>query len=339
MLQAFEVALVTNSPAIKVEEQLRCYMCGGHGAILYRELKDRLFGVSGDWSIRECEDSNCGLQWLDPLPYESEIAKAYETYMTHVVSSAESQKETPANLVRKAVVGLYRCVEHLTPLPSERRKARMGYLDEIRPGRVLDVGCGDGSLLVRLRALGWEVEGQDVDAKAAAHSRQSEGVTVHLGQLADLAIPSSRYDAVVMNHVIEHVHDPVMALRELHRLLRTGGTLIVVTPNAKSYGHRRFGRDWINLDPPRHLHLFSTTTLLALANQAGFQQCVTWTTTANADFVAVASTNLRRYGTYDMFAQVRILSRAAAAFFQLVERAILVFDSQAGEECVLRATK
>jgi hypothetical protein len=60
-----------------------CAVCGRRGELLYDGLTDRLFGASGKWSLKRCPGMNCGLIWLDPIPLESEINRAYQTYYTH----------------------------------------------------------------------------------------------------------------------------------------------------------------------------------------------------------------------------------------------------------------
>src|SRR5690606_25009951 len=100
-------------------------------------------------------------------------------------------------------------------LAAEREALESMSLSGLPAGRVLEVGSGAGALLQRLHALGWETEGQDVDPSAA--SIHNNDITVHLGELKALSLPSESYDAVVMNHVIEHVHDPVSLLQECHR--------------------------------------------------------------------------------------------------------------------------
>src|SRR4051812_33740400 len=60
-----------------------CYVCGSFGEPLYEELKDKLFGAPGVWNLKICPDPKCGLMWLDPMPLEEEIEKAYRNYLTH----------------------------------------------------------------------------------------------------------------------------------------------------------------------------------------------------------------------------------------------------------------
>ena len=126
--------------------------------------------------------------------------------------------------------------------------------------RLLDVGCGEGAFLAEMRRAGWDVQGLEPDATAAATARAA-GVPVVERPLEPHAFPSGSFDALTMNHVIEHLHDPIEALRICHDLLSPGRVLWIATPNLGSRGHDLFGRDWVGLDPPRHLVLFTRSSL------------------------------------------------------------------------------
>jgi len=138
-----------------------------------------------------------------------------------------------------------------------------------KKGRMLDVGCGNGATVVRASQMGWNAQGLDIDPMAVSASRQ-RGVNAHLGSLTELRFDDDSFDLILSHHVIEHVHEPLDMLREMRRTLRPGGTLAVITPNAASLLHRWFGPDWLGLEPPRHLFIFTPATLLSLARKAGF---------------------------------------------------------------------
>ncbi len=74
-----------------------------------------------------------------------------------------------------------------------------------------------------------------------------------------------------MIHVIEHLFDPIGTLKICRRLLKPGGRLLVVTPNAASLGHAAFKAAWRGLEVPRHLFLFSRESLEICLEQAGFR--------------------------------------------------------------------
>jgi len=111
-----------------------------------------------------------------------------------------------------------------------------------------------------MRAGGWLVEGIESDPRAVEVARGS-GLEVHQGSFPNPDLESARFDAVTLNHVLEHLHDPIAALREAFRILKPGGLLSITTPNLNSAGHRHFGRHWLHLDPPRHLTIFDSGTL------------------------------------------------------------------------------
>ena len=156
-----------------------------------------------------------------------------------------------------------------------------------------------------------------------------------------LELAGESFDAVVMNHVIEHVHDPVELLVEARRLLKQDGVLVLITPNAESQEHRIFGASWYSLDPPRHLHIFSPRSLSKLARLSGFSKHETWTTSVNSDYVAASSLKIRGMGDMktkeDRLAKERRI--VTGLYFQLWAVTSHSSLPDNGEECVLRAVK
>jgi SAM-dependent methyltransferase len=139
------------------------------------------------------------------------------------------------------------------------------------PGRprVLDVGFGDASFLRTMRAGGWDTAGIEINEAAVAAARSS-GLDVALCAVEEAPFEAESFDAITLNHVIEHLHDPVGSLRACFRLLRRNGVLWLATPNIDSPGSRRFERSWFGLDPPRHLVLFDIRSLDHVLSKAGF---------------------------------------------------------------------
>jgi 2-polyprenyl-3-methyl-5-hydroxy-6-metoxy-1,4-benzoquinol methylase len=314
-----------------------CAICGARGQVLYRDLADRFFSAPGQWQLARCPHADCGLAWLNPMPMEEDVGLAYQTYFTHA--------EGKSNRLRRWFLAAYALANvipsALTGLNQARRRMEVLFLDGLAPGRLLDVGCGDGRFLHAMNQRGWRGEGVDFDPQAVDRARRQYGLTVHTGNLVDAGYREDTFDAVTLRHVIEHVPDPVGLLRECRRILKRSGRLVVVTPNLGSLGHRQFGRNWMNLDPPRHLHLFSGTTLARCARLAGFENSQTLTTAANADVVFAVSLALDRRARHALDATARPeLGRALKAVgWQYRENWRLRHDPEAGEESVLLATK
>jgi 2-polyprenyl-3-methyl-5-hydroxy-6-metoxy-1,4-benzoquinol methylase len=311
-----------------------CLLCASPGAPLYLDLTDRLYRAGGRWTIARCTNPACRLMWLDPMPLTEDLHLAYETYFTHGTTVAS----TAAGHVPSAFRTPFRALRDLAMnLGGIRRDvvtlAHLG-LESDPPGRVLELGAGDGERLKRLRARGWRVEGQDVDPGADVFRLRDEGVPVHLGPLEGLSLVPASYDAIVMSHVIEHVPDPLATLRTCAALLRPGGKVVAVTPNTASFGARRYGAAWMALEPPRHLHLFNARNLAELARRAGYARVAVRTTGANGAGVALGSRSIRDTGRFRM----GDLSRNAveSALIVLVQ-ALEGLVPGLGEECILVA--
>jgi SAM-dependent methyltransferase len=113
-----------------------------------------------------------------------------------------------------------------------------------------------------MRATGvWDVHGVEINGEVAEFARRRYGIDIVPGTLEAVAYPAAFFDAVTMWDVLEHLHDPSATLREIHRILKPGGILVVRVPNLASWDATLFGRYWAGLDAPRHLYVFSPTTL------------------------------------------------------------------------------
>lgn len=332
-----------------------CHVCGSAGQPLYQGLRDRLFGAPGKWNLKRCPTLDCGLVWLDPMPVEEDIGKAYETYPTH-----DDVREPPNTLLRRAyrhvkngylankygyndanVTSFDRLLAGLIYIHPGRRSEldfSVFYLNAWPNRYLLDVGCGSGAMLASMQERGWRVEGVDIDPKAVQNAR-AKGLKVHLGSLAEQKFPTNIFDTITMSHVIEHVLDPLALLRECRRVLKPGGCLVVMTPNVASWGHRLYRAEWLGLDPPRHLHVFTCSSLAYLVRQASLQASAVSTTIRDAHRVFLASRSIRRTGGYDMGSLQPRAAWAWARAMQMVEWATLKLKPDIGEELLLIGKK
>lgn len=146
--------------------------------------------------------------------------------------------------------------------------------------RLLDIGCGAGSLLEAARKHGWQAQGLDVSSHAAKRVREL-GFEVFEGELQEAAYPSQHFDVVTAAELLEHIPDPRTLVREVARILRPGGLFWTTTPHARGLSARVLGLDWRCIWPPEHLQLFSTGGLKALLGSAGFRDIHIDTTGGN----------------------------------------------------------
>ena len=260
-----------------------CYLCGASGVLLHTGLSDPWAGAPGEWNLKQCPNTDCGLVWLDPMPSPEDLWKAYRVYFTHLDYVPEDTRKIDwfNFLLLKIHKPLYKLFEHavgMRKIEKEwRKKIDYMFLGEgPRGNRLLDVGCGKGDLLARLIRRGWNGEGLEVDAEAAQSARAQQGLEVHEGEMENHRFPDHSFDAITMNHVIEHVHDPISLIQECLRVLKPGGRMVLATPNIRSLVYGRFGRNCSLLDPPRHLHLFTKRNLKECAVRAGFRSVDSW---------------------------------------------------------------
>lgn len=146
--------------------------------------------------------------------------------------------------------------------------------------KLLDIGCGAGSLLEAARKHGWDGQGLDVSSHAAQHVREL-GFEVFEGELHEAAFPSAHFDVVTAAELLEHISEPRVLLREVARILRPGGLFWTTTPHARGISARMLGLKWRCIWPPEHLQLFSIRGLKSLLREAGFRDIRVDTTGGN----------------------------------------------------------
>jgi 2-polyprenyl-3-methyl-5-hydroxy-6-metoxy-1,4-benzoquinol methylase len=229
---------------------------------------------------------------------------------------------------------------HLINPDYNMAELTVGAFDGKRGRKLLDVGCGNGQFLAKMRDLGWEVIGVEPDIMAVRVARESFGLNVHEGMINGADFPSDTFDAITMNHVIEHVLDPIGLFRECHRVLKSGGKLVVNTPNIESFGAHHFGNIWVHWDPPRHIHLFSLQALNTCVERTGLKALKLRTTSNHARWVWQTSRLNYRNGTLlnGSSESSGLLLRLEGLAFLVMEDVLYVRE-QAGEELVLVATK
>lgn len=281
------VDMVPGNEPIRTRAVPVCPVCGQDGYVLYQSIVDRWHGVAGPWQTMRC--IRCESGWLNPVPVPDDLASCYlASYYTHDDPPPPTMGSSKSiAFLRGAVLSAQKGYRHLQPttpfvrmigwllmlLPPVRWRASFGLGRMLVPFRencrLLEIGCGDGGYLALMRMLGWDATGLEPDPVAAEVASRSSGCHVHVGMIESAPFEPGSFDAIVSNHVIEHVYDPKAFVSMVARLLSKDGVVVVRTPNFQSLGHRLFGADLYSLDPPRHLCLLTPNSLSDLFRNSG----------------------------------------------------------------------
>ncbi len=348
---------VWENDGVRVRDAPSCPLCGTRGIELYADLHDRFFAAPGQWALRRCP--SCGQAWLDPMPEVEELGKLYGSYWEEFDSlfprvdqglgyAGRNLFDAATNAALRVMgypdrVGspASRLLARILPLVPPLKEILDGTVMSLRQkddGRLLDVGCGDGSFLVLMRSIGWKVSGIEPDPVAAKLAREGHRLDVSVGNIEDIDLPEAAYDAITMQHVIEHVYEPIGVLKRAFAALKPSGVLSIRTPNLDSLGHARFRDMWMHMDPPRHLRLFVPSTLSTCVKRAGFTILDMHTSPRSAQTVFDLSSAIRK-APGARFARAPGHRSLRSRLFLVEESAYCSAGSEVGEEIVLLATR
>ncbi|MBI2799247.1 MAG: class I SAM-dependent methyltransferase [Gammaproteobacteria bacterium] len=265
----------------------QCPVCSStERELRHADLEDRFFSTgTRNWRAWSC--LRCASLYLDPRPRTDVIERAYSSYYTHedprVTYAADNGTSIAWHLSNGYLAARFghrrapawptgRWLIPLLPPIRFQLDYFARHLPKPSPSMTcLDVGCGNGGFLLRAQSAGWRACGVDVDENAVNRGRAAD-LEIECTALDDYAAAHREaYHAVTLSHVIEHVHDPVLFVSTLRKMLRPNGLLWIATPNVQSIGHRLFGPRWRGLEAPRHLVIFNRDGLSDLVRRNGFR--------------------------------------------------------------------
>jgi len=155
------------------------------------------------------------------------------------------------------------------PMPEARYEEWLAHAEQfVGTGRLLEVGAGSGGFVRAALRRGWSVDATEISASGLEHLR-STGAQVFAGDLLAAHYSPACFDAVASIEVLEHLPEPGPHLRELARVLRPGGVLLLTTPNFDGLSRRWLGLRWRVVDP-EHLSYFTPRALLRALLETGF---------------------------------------------------------------------
>ncbi|MGC9941903.1 MAG: class I SAM-dependent methyltransferase, partial [Verrucomicrobiota bacterium] len=244
-------------------KQTNCLACGNLEGNRVFNAREMMFGTRDVFHYAEC--SKCkALQITDPPDNLNDYYPS-NYYSFDVLYVGRLRRYLRGQRLRNALgcggnVGWFLSKVFGLQRRSEwKSMVKIGYDD-----RILDVGCGNGQLLAELHEAGFKgIAGLD---PYSAEQRTRQGFSIHRCQLNEW---KEEQDLVMMHHSFEHMSEPTSVLKDLRRILKPGGSILIRTPVANCLAWRSYGPHWVQLDAPRHLFIPSIDGMKRLAENAG----------------------------------------------------------------------
>jgi 2-polyprenyl-3-methyl-5-hydroxy-6-metoxy-1,4-benzoquinol methylase len=234
-------------------EPVNCNLCNCNDYKVYLTRKDLNLNIPGEFRLVQCNE--CGFVYLNPRPTSDSINSIYPDEYDQYTRSA---KNDPFLNRLDRGYGLEKRVKAII-----RHK---------KSGRLLDLGCATGNFLEMMRDHpGWEVYGVEPNATASDYARNQLGLNVKTGFLEQVDHPDNYFDVITLWNVLEHLADPLSALKRIYELLKPDGILIFNTPNLDSLDAHLFGPYWIGFELPRHFCVFSSHSIIDILEKSGFK--------------------------------------------------------------------
>ena len=191
-------------------------------------------------------DETLDMLITSPQPSLDNLGKYYESvdYISHT--------DSKRSLFEKA----YHFVKSIA------LKNKLNLINSCSPnkGKLLDIGAGTGDFLLTAKENGWISIGIEPSEKAKAIAVK-KGVEF---SATTEELESHTFDVISMWHVLEHVPNLGNQIKELKRLAKPNGTIIIAVPNFKSYDAKYYGKFWAAYDVPIHFWHFSKTAIKLL---------------------------------------------------------------------------
>jgi len=197
--------------------------------------------------------SNCGLVFTVDPPHDTGGRYGEEWFSQEYLPSFGVDPSNPST-------------EHLAPRFDDDISLIELYT---KRGSILDVGAGAGLFLERAKARGWEVAGVEPATFGVSFAKRFLDIELFQGVLADAPFEEESFDAIVLQDVIEHVPSPRELLKKVYKLLKTGGVVMITTPNYQSISRALYRSNWALISPAEHLSLFRPKTLRKALNTSG----------------------------------------------------------------------
>lgn len=224
---------------LKDHQMPTCKLCGSTNADAPIMLREMMFGTREEFEYFRCQD--CDTLQISEIP--DDLSQYYPSDYYSFSPSRPGLKDRLKRMIKGPTLPLWAKGIDLK-------------------SSVLDIGCGSGALLHEMKQWGFrDLSGYDPFCTPT----NTGGI-----RISNVRPDGETFDVVMMHHALEHVPDPDASLRDARNWLKPGGRLIIRIPVRQGWAWREYGKDWVHLDPPRHLYHWTVDGFTRFAESRGF---------------------------------------------------------------------
>lgn len=245
-----------------------CRICSSNDLTKDYDVSEMMFGTKKKYKYSQC--SSCGVLQIETPIKDIDLLYPQSYYSFSVSRKLSLQKKIRNYLFSKSVA-----VElgDFSILGFIARKMKVSYEAKSLKGliskedEILDIGCGEGELIMALNKLGYKyVSGLDPFINKDIYKKN---LVIHKKFTNELPI-DKKYDFIMMHHSLEHMESPLEELQNLYKILNEDGKLLIRIPVADSHAFEIYKENWYQLDAPRHVFLHTNKSMSMLASKSGF---------------------------------------------------------------------
>jgi 2-polyprenyl-3-methyl-5-hydroxy-6-metoxy-1,4-benzoquinol methylase len=229
---------------------VQCNLCGSDRTSKKMDIQE--------YSLLCCE--NCDFYFLDPIPTHQELEKLYSPGYYSSLDSNQlgyTNYKEDVDLIILTAIQRYRLI-------TSKIKPKSNF-------KLLDIGCAYGYYLDLARLYGWDVMGVELNPEAVREASEIFKLDIKPGRVHDHAFEDASFDLITCWDLVEHLQDPKAFFQENNRILKTGGSLVLTTPDISSLPSRVMGKRWMGYKTIEHIHFFSKETLSKYFEKTGFE--------------------------------------------------------------------
>lgn len=231
---------------------MNCIICNStNQELIFKDIKDLEYETYKPVDYAICK--NCGLVSQFPLPNPNELQYFYPAEYRNYLPV----KENLFSFLKK--IQFQNLADKIT---KELNKN----------SRILEIGFGNGQLLLALKEKGYEnLYGCDFTDRVFSNVKD-KGIKLVVSNIEESFPFNEKFDLIIMNNVIEHFLDPLKVLENCKKYLSQEGKIILITPNSNALEFLIFKKYWAGFHAPRHTFIFNKKNMKLLGEKLGFSK-------------------------------------------------------------------